>query len=112
MSDRRGRPTGDNGAVPRSNRRRRDEVDLDLDRALRGVERREQHRDGDWFVRRLTGASSSKTYRCPGCDQEIAVGLPHVVVWPADGPWSDAGAVSGRRHWHTPCWTARARRGR
>jgi hypothetical protein len=98
--------------VPRSNRRRKDEVQLDLDRALRGVERREQHRDGDWFVRRLTGASSSKTYRCPGCDQEITPGQPHVVVWRADGPWSDAGAVGSRRHWHTPCWQARARRGR
>ena len=77
-----------------------------------GPERTESWPDGDWVVRRIPGAGSAKAYRCPGCDQEIAVGLPHVVVWPADGPWSDAGAVSGRRHWHTPCWTARARRGR
>lgn len=95
--------------MPRSNRRRRDEVELDLDRALRGVERRESHADGEWFVRRVTGASA-KTYRCPGCNQEVRPGQPHVVVWPADGPWSAAGAIEGRRHWHTACWGSRARR--
>ena len=29
-----------------------------------------------------------------------ASGIPHVVVWPADG----LGDLTDRRHWHTPCW--------
>ena len=51
-------------------------------------------------------------YRCPGCDQEIALGVPHVVVWPADdrGESGWGGRVDDRRHWHTPCWNARANR--
>jgi hypothetical protein len=61
--------------------------------------------DGDWVVRRLTGSSSSKVYRCPGCDQEIRPGVPHVVAWPEH----DTGA-GDRRHWHTACWNARLRR--
>lgn len=65
----------------------------------------EEHPDGDWYVRRLTGSTSTKPYRCPGCDQEIRPATPHVVAWLVDGPAED------RRHWHTPCWTARGRRG-
>ena len=47
-----------------------------------------------------------KTYRCPGCDQEIRPGVPHLVAWPADG----RGDLTDRRHWHTGCWRARDRR--
>jgi len=61
-------------------------------------------RGEEWIVRRLTGSSSTKSYRCPGCDQEIRPATPHVVVWPSL-------AVDQRRHWHTPCWNARDRRG-
>jgi hypothetical protein len=50
----------------------------------------------------MTGAATTKVYRCPGCDHEIALGTPHIVAWPAD-------RVEDRRHWHTPCW-ARQRR--
>jgi hypothetical protein len=60
-------------------------------------------RGEEWIVRRLTGASSTKTYRCPGCNQEIRPTTPHVVVWPSL-------AVDMRRHWHTPCWNSRSRR--
>jgi hypothetical protein len=67
----------------------------------------EQHPDGDWVVRRITGSSSTKTYRCPGCDQEIRPATPHVVAWPADG----ADGEQDRRHWHSACWEARGRRG-
>ena len=59
----------------------------------------------DYLVRRITGSTSTKTYRCPGCDHEIRPATPHVVAWPADDP--DAGL---RRHWHTACWRARDRR--
>ena len=59
-----------------------------------------------YVVRPVTGAATVKTYRCPGCDQEIRPGVPHVVVWPHGE--TDAGS---RRHWHTACWDARDRRG-
>ena len=96
--------------MPRANRRRRDDVELDLGRALGGAPRHERHPDGEWFVRSVSGAASAKTYRCPGCDHEVRSGVPHVVAWPADGPYSDVTALGGRRHWHTACWRARDRR--
>jgi hypothetical protein len=71
------------------------------------MQRQEEHPDGDWIVRRISGQTSTKSYRCPGCDQEVGPGTPHVVAWPADRP----DAASHRRHWHTPCWEARDRRG-
>lgn len=67
----------------------------------------EEHLDGDWVVRRVTGSAATKAYRCPGCDQEIRPATPHVVAFPADG----LGGLEDRRHWHTPCWQARGRRG-
>lgn len=65
----------------------------------------EEHPDGDFYVRPITGSSSTKTYRCPGCDHEIVPATPHIVAWPADR------GAEERRHWHTACWKARARRG-
>jgi hypothetical protein len=44
-----------------------------------------------------------KTYRCPGCNQEIKPGTPHLVVINFDD-------LEGRRHWHTPCWRQELRR--
>jgi hypothetical protein len=70
-----------------------------------GHQRVESAADGDWVVRSVAGAAAGKTYRCPGCDQEIRTGAPHLVAWPADG-----GGLEDRRHWHTPCWNARSRR--
>ncbi|MCA0332002.1 MAG: ATP/GTP-binding protein [Actinobacteria bacterium] len=90
--------------MARRNRRASDEAPRPLRSDLQQVE---EHEDGDWHVRRVAGSSSGKTYRCPGCDQEVRPGTPHVVAWPA-------GTASGeehRRHWHTPCWEARLRRG-
>ncbi len=70
-----------------------------------GPERIEQGPDGqDWVVRPVPGAASVKTYRCPGCDQEIPPGIAHVVTWRAGT--ADA---AGRRHWHTGCWARRLR---
>ncbi|WP_137149632.1 hypothetical protein [Mycolicibacterium sp. CR10] len=64
--------------------------------------------DGDDYeVRPVPAARATKIYRCPGCDHEIKSGTAHVVAWPVDS----AGAVEGRRHWHTACWTHRATRG-
>ena len=76
-----------------------------------GIGRVERHPDGDWYVHRIPGPATAKEYRCPGCDQEIAPGTPHVVAWSADGPIGAFGDVTDLRHWHTPCWRARARRG-
>jgi hypothetical protein len=104
--------------VPRSNRPRRGRVrpsrppaaadDLET-RLVHGGGTLEQHPDGDWRVRPVTGAAASKSYLCPGCRQQIPPGVPHLVVWPAER----LGAFGGpedRRHWHTPCWSARSRR--
>jgi hypothetical protein len=86
--------------TPRRARRREDEP-----RPLRSdiVPLTESGPDGEWSVRAVPGAATTKTYRCPGCDQEIRPGLPHVVAWPM-------GAEDDRRHWHTPCWSARLNR--
>ncbi|HVU73678.1 MAG TPA: hypothetical protein VHE83_12015 [Mycobacteriales bacterium] len=50
----------------------------------------------------MTGQAATKDYRCPGCQQTIPRGQPHVVVWPADYAAGDASEQ--RRHWHTSCW--------
>jgi MFS family permease len=103
---------GHTDRMPRQNRRRPEEpTGTDAAAMGRGAVRRESGRDGDWLVRPVTGAAATKTYRCPGCNQEIRPAIPHVVAWPdqaeggADGP-----GLSERRHWHTACWSARTRR--
>jgi hypothetical protein len=96
-----------NGCVARRNRRAPvDAPELKNPEAY-GVTRTDDWNGEDWSVRTITGSSSNKTYRCPGCDQEIRPATPHVVAWPADDP----SGVEHRRHWHTPCWNARNRRG-
>jgi hypothetical protein len=57
----------------------------------------------DRFTVRAVAGERAKAYRCPGCQQLIAPGTPHLVVV------SD-GDVEGRRHWHTPCWRREVRR--
>jgi hypothetical protein len=59
----------------------------------------------EWIHRPVRGQDAQKVYRCPGCDQEIKIGQPHIVAWRDD--WS--GDASDRRHWHTACWRARHR---
>ncbi|WP_224389801.1 hypothetical protein [Pseudonocardia sp. ICBG1293] len=66
----------------------------------------ESGRDGEHYVRRVPGGTTVKHYRCPGCDQLLPSGMPHVVTWPAE----DGRGVEERRHWHLPCWNARDRR--
>lgn len=70
-----------------------------------GPEQSQSWPDGDWVVRPIPGAAAAKTYRCPGCDQEIRPGVAHVVVWP-----EHADQAEGRRHWHNSCWQRRPRR--
>lgn len=127
----------DTGAVPRSNRPRRrgrpvarPSSDAGPDGAERAdgagrpdaagrpdgsgraviSQRVEAHADGDWVVRPVTGERAVKRYRCPGCDHEVAAGVPHLVAWPAGDRLLGPGEAE-RRHWHTPCWRARSRRG-
>ncbi len=57
----------------------------------------------EWVSRPVTGSAATKSYRCPGCDQEIRPATPHVVAWPEDD-------MESRRHWHTACWQRRDRR--
>ncbi len=91
--------------MPRHNRRADDPVDpADRPRMVIG-ERIEAWRGEDYVVRSLTGARAARPYRCPGCDQVVAGGVPHVVVWPVEDADAD-----DRRHWHSPCWGARDRR--
>ncbi|GLX01231.1 ATP/GTP-binding protein [Microtetraspora sp. NBRC 16547] len=71
-----------------------------------GVDRVETSSDGEWVVRNVSGSALAKSYRCPGCDQEIRVGVPHIVSWPN---WP--GGEDERRHWHTACWRNRVNRG-
>ncbi|MBW3639179.1 MAG: ATP/GTP-binding protein [Actinobacteria bacterium] len=63
----------------------------------------ERVEDG-YVVRSVAGTASTRPYRCPGCDQELPAGVPHVVTWPQGRP-------DERRHWHATCWSARGRRG-
>ncbi|WP_253919048.1 ATP/GTP-binding protein [Dietzia psychralcaliphila] len=60
----------------------------------------------DYHVRRVPGSRAGKDYRCPGCDQVVLAGTPHVVAWP-DRPGGD----DERRHWHSGCWSGRSSRG-
>jgi hypothetical protein len=90
--------------MARRNRRRADEV-AEV-RPVPSAERREQWRGDEYTVRSVTGTGAGKYYRCPGCDQQIHPGQPHLVAWPS----VDAEAAD-RRHWHAPCWAARERRG-
>ncbi len=53
-------------------------------------------------VRAVSG-EKGKAYRCPGCEQIIPPGLPHLVVM-------QEGDLASRRHWHTPCWRQELRR--
>jgi hypothetical protein len=48
-------------------------------------------------LRRVQPFAARKLYLCPGCNQDIRVGVGHVVVVPLDDP-------GNRRHWHAPCF--------
>jgi hypothetical protein len=90
--------------MPRRHRRQRHVVDEPRPLTVLG-ERGEQWRGELFVVRGVTTHGAVKAYRCPGCDQLIPTGRPHVVVWPS----GDQDAAD-RRHWHTACWSARDRR--
>ena len=94
--------------MPRANRRRPDRDTGPLNPV--GMQRAESGPDGDWIVRQVPGGAAGKTYRCPGCRQDIPPGTAHVVAWPAEGTFSRAPGTDERRHWHGGCWRSRSRR--
>ncbi|MEZ5090656.1 MAG: hypothetical protein R2719_13675 [Micropruina sp.] len=55
----------------------------------------------------MPGQAAVKPYRCPGCQQVIPTGTPHVVVWPREPGLGSTRAVDDRRHWHNSCWNRR-----
>ena len=63
--------------------------------------------DGRWIVRPMSGSATVKPYRCPGCQQIIAAGTGHLVVWPELPSMLAASGVEERRHWHRACWDRR-----
>ena len=68
----------------------------DRDEAIRAETVRvvaERYAGGLWTVRRVSGVRATRPYRCPGCQQEVLVGTPHVVVWAAEG----VGGLGDRR---------------
>ena len=81
--------------------------ELDVERAT-GGRRIESGGDGDWTVQAVPG--STKSYRCPGCHQEVPPGTPHVVAWANSSLLGADVALSDRRHWHIGCWSHRGRR--
>jgi hypothetical protein len=88
--------------MPRRNRRERPQP---KPLSTGGRRWEERGRDGSvWLVQQVRG--SDKAYVCPGCNQTIPDGTPHLVAWRED---SIIG-VEGRRHWHSPCWERSAHR--
>uniref|UniRef100_A0AAU2V1X6 ATP/GTP-binding protein n=1 Tax=Streptomyces sp. NBC_00003 TaxID=2903608 RepID=A0AAU2V1X6_9ACTN len=97
MSPRRNRPKG--GEKPTESESRTEGGDRF------GLQGTESWQGEEWSVRHVAGASAAgKRYRCPGCDQEIPSGAPHLVAWP------EYAGVDERRHWHKACWNAKDRR--
>ncbi|MFF1572879.1 hypothetical protein ACFVWR_09035 [Leifsonia sp. NPDC058292] len=96
--------------MPRSNRPRDrqsgsgDDEPLDLSRLMSGWRRTEVKRGVLWNVQPVSAAQAQKTYACPGCGQEIAAGVAHLVAWRADGVLGDQADIAARRHWHDRCW--------
>jgi len=88
--------------VPRKHRAARERgVPLEAPDRPRGVAPEWASAEGV-RVQAVTG-EKGKTYRCPGCQQEIRPGTPHLVVMEHED-------VGFRRHWHTPCWRSELRR--
>jgi hypothetical protein len=90
--------------VPRSHRRRPEPDDASFDRLLAGWKRTEVRGGSTWTVQPVSSAQALKAYTCPGCGQQIAPGVAHVVAWRADGVMGDAADLAARRHWHIHCW--------
>ncbi|AQX14720.1 hypothetical protein BCR15_02700 [Tessaracoccus lapidicaptus] len=69
-----------------------------------GSQRRESRGGRTWIVRDVPAHRAVKEYRCPGCDQRVAPGTPHLVAWPDTPPLGAESGLEVRRHWHPHCW--------
>lgn len=85
--------------MPRRNRPRENAPEPLTRGVLRGIAPTWAQVDGH-SVRQV---SADKEYRCPGCQQLVRSGVPHLVVVPED-------ELDLRRHWHTECWRRELRR--
>lgn len=92
----------------RKNRRVSDGDDSFEERRPHGIRQVVNVKGEEWVTQKITGATSVKIYRCPGCNQEIKPATPHLVAWPLDDENHET-RVQERRHWHTPCWERFAR---
>lgn len=61
-------------------------------------------RSGTYLVRDVPAERALKPYTCPGCSNQIAVGMAHIVAWPEDPGLGHASGLDERRHWHKHCW--------
>jgi hypothetical protein len=66
--------------------------------------RLERKEDGEWMVQSMPADSATKSYTCPGCNQTVGPGTPHLVTWPREASIGQVVAVDERRHWHSGCW--------
>ncbi len=57
----------------------------------------------DTETRFIQPYQATKTYICPGCNQDIQPGVGHIVAVPKALP-------ELRRHWHRGCWVNRKNR--
>lgn len=76
--------------------------------ALRGMRHSESGPGSRAYQVQAVGPAA-KTYACPGCNQTIAIGTPHTVVWAEDSLLGWDSGVETRRHWHKSCWERRLR---
>lgn len=75
---------------------------------VRGIRHSEVGPDGRSYQVQYVGPAQ-KTYRCPGCNQQVEVGTRHTVVWAEDSLLGWDSGVESRRHWHRACWNRRLR---
>jgi hypothetical protein len=93
--------------MARNNRSRKRDADyepLDVERLTTGWRRSEVRQGREWTVQPISALNAQKTYTCPGCSQDIAPGVSHLVAWRNDGILGDQADLEARRHWHEACW--------
>ncbi len=59
---------------------------------------------GSFLVREVPKDRALKQYICPGCNNQIPVGMAHLVAWPEEPGLGFDSGVEQRRHWHSHCW--------
>lgn len=87
----------------KSNRRQYGKAHIPLsENPLRSMRRTVMVSGQEWIMQRLS--SSEKVYLCPWCNQQISIGSPQVVAWPAETIMGSEAGLAERRHWHAGCW--------